>query len=186
MPGAGSAAETIRRWWYQRLSAVALLPLSLWFIYDLFTLASLEYAVVRDWLATPSSVILFILFIPTLFFHAQSGMHEVIEDYVASETAKDGGYYPGKVPGNAVRARFHAGHNDNPPGPVTMSTAYQLIQHEYDIVVVGAGGAGLRATFGMAEKGLKTACITKVFPYPQSHRCGPGGHERGPGQHGRG
>ena len=84
-PGAGSAAETIRRWWYQRLSAVALLPLSLWFIYDLSTLASLEYAVVREWLATPSSVILFILLIPTLFYHAQSGMHEVIEDYVASE-----------------------------------------------------------------------------------------------------
>ena len=86
--GAGSAAETIRRWWYQRLSAVALLPLSLWFIYDLSTLASLEYAVVREWLATPSSVILFILLIPTLFFHAQSGMHEVIEDYVASERQK--------------------------------------------------------------------------------------------------
>ena len=84
-PGAGSATETIRRWWYQRLSAVALLPLSLWFIYDLSTLASLEYAVVREWLATPSSVILFILLIPTLFYHAQSGMHEVIEDYVASE-----------------------------------------------------------------------------------------------------
>lgn len=87
-PGAGSAAETVRRWWYQRLSAVALLPLSLWFIYDLSTLASLEYAVVRNWLATPSSVILFILFIPTLFFHAQSGMYEIIEDYVASERQK--------------------------------------------------------------------------------------------------
>ena len=87
-PGAGSAAESIRRWWYQRLSAVALLPLSLWFIYDLSTLASLEYAVVRNWLATPSSAILFILFIPTLFFHAQSGMYEVIEDYVASERQK--------------------------------------------------------------------------------------------------
>lgn len=42
--------------------------------------------------------------------------------------------------------------------------AYDLIQHSYDVVVVGAGGAGLRATFGMAEKNLKTACITKVFP----------------------
>ncbi|CAA9891216.1 succinate dehydrogenase, flavoprotein subunit [Candidatus Methylobacter favarea] len=45
-----------------------------------------------------------------------------------------------------------------------MSTAYKIIEHAYDVVVVGAGGAGLRATFGMAEKGLKTACITKVFP----------------------
>lgn len=42
--------------------------------------------------------------------------------------------------------------------------AYEIIDHEYDVVVVGAGGAGLRATFGMAEKGLKTACISKVFP----------------------
>jgi succinate dehydrogenase / fumarate reductase flavoprotein subunit len=42
--------------------------------------------------------------------------------------------------------------------------AYKIIDHEYDVVVVGAGGAGLRATFGMASKGLKTACITKVFP----------------------
>ncbi|HEY2610809.1 MAG TPA: succinate dehydrogenase flavoprotein subunit [Reyranella sp.] len=42
--------------------------------------------------------------------------------------------------------------------------AYKVIEHEYDVVVVGAGGAGLRATFGMASKGLKTACITKVFP----------------------
>jgi succinate dehydrogenase / fumarate reductase flavoprotein subunit len=42
--------------------------------------------------------------------------------------------------------------------------AYELTDHYYDVVVVGAGGAGLRATFGMAEKGLKTACITKVFP----------------------
>ncbi|MFY9288470.1 MAG: succinate dehydrogenase flavoprotein subunit [Alphaproteobacteria bacterium] len=45
-----------------------------------------------------------------------------------------------------------------------MSKAYEFIDHTYDVVVVGAGGAGLRATFGMAEKGLKTACITKVFP----------------------
>ncbi len=42
--------------------------------------------------------------------------------------------------------------------------AYEFIDHSYDVVVVGAGGSGLRATLGMAEQGLKTACITKVFP----------------------
>ncbi|MBW0144274.1 succinate dehydrogenase flavoprotein subunit [Sphingomicrobium clamense] len=41
---------------------------------------------------------------------------------------------------------------------------YQIIDHTYDVVVVGAGGSGLRATMGAAEKGLKTACVTKVFP----------------------
>ena len=45
-----------------------------------------------------------------------------------------------------------------------MPAAYPIIDHTYDVVVVGAGGAGLRATFGMAQKGLRTACITKVFP----------------------
>lgn len=45
-----------------------------------------------------------------------------------------------------------------------MSEAYRIVDHAYDVVVVGAGGAGLRATFGAAAKGLSTACITKVFP----------------------
>lgn len=45
-----------------------------------------------------------------------------------------------------------------------MAKAYEIIEHEYDVVVVGAGGAGLRATLGMGAAGLKTACITKVFP----------------------
>jgi succinate dehydrogenase / fumarate reductase flavoprotein subunit len=43
-------------------------------------------------------------------------------------------------------------------------SSYQFIDHTYDVVVVGAGGAGLRATFGLAHSGLSTACITKVFP----------------------
>ncbi len=43
-------------------------------------------------------------------------------------------------------------------------SAYKIIDHTYDVVVVGAGGAGLRATMGAAEAGLKTACVTKVFP----------------------
>ena len=45
-----------------------------------------------------------------------------------------------------------------------MSAAYTLEEHQYDVVVIGAGGAGLRATMGMAATGLSTACITKVFP----------------------
>ena len=45
-----------------------------------------------------------------------------------------------------------------------MTGAYKIVDHSYDVVVVGAGGAGLRATFGLAEQGLRTACVTKVFP----------------------
>ncbi len=45
-----------------------------------------------------------------------------------------------------------------------MTSNYDIKTHEFDVIVVGAGGAGLRATFGMAEAGLSTACITKVFP----------------------
>ena len=58
-----------------------------------------------------------------------------------------------------------------------MSQSYEIIDHKYDVIVIGAGGAGLRATLGMAAAGLKTACITKVFP-TRSHtvaaQCGIG------------
>ncbi|MEX1147763.1 MAG: FAD-binding protein, partial [Sphingomonadales bacterium] len=45
-----------------------------------------------------------------------------------------------------------------------MSQSYPITDHVYDVVVVGAGGSGQRASQGMAEAGLKTACVTKVFP----------------------
>tara|TARA_X000000368_G_scaffold381048_1_gene337280 strand:+ start:5044 stop:6864 length:1821 start_codon:yes stop_codon:yes gene_type:complete len=48
--------------------------------------------------------------------------------------------------------------------PAVNGAAYDIIDHEYDVVIVGAGGAGLRATLGMAEAGLKTACVSKLFP----------------------
>ena len=45
-----------------------------------------------------------------------------------------------------------------------LSRDYPVVDHTYDAVVVGAGGAGLRAAFGLANEGFKTACITKLFP----------------------
>ncbi len=62
-------------------------------------------------------------------------------------------------------AEASSGKSNATPGTFNVGgRAYKVIDHEYDVVVVGAGGAGLRATLGMAEKGLKTACVTKVFP----------------------
>ena len=54
-----------------------------------------------------------------------------------------------------------------------MSKPYDLTEHQYDVIVVGAGGAGLRATMGIAASGLTTACVTKVFP-TRSHVRGFG------------
>ncbi len=64
--------------------------------------------------------------------------------------------------------------------------AYEYETHAYDVVVVGAGGAGLRATLGMAEQGLRTACITKVFPTRVAYRRRTGRHRRLARQHGPG
>src|SRR3546814_17069060 len=61
------------------------------------------------------------------------------------------------------------------PGTSAMTKSYEVIEHTYDVVVVGAGGAGLRATLGLAEAGLKTACITKVFPTRRHTAAAQGG-----------
>ena len=56
------------------------------------------------------------------------------------------------------------GKGANGAAPALNGKAYPITDHVYDVVVVGAGGAGLRATLGCAEAGLKTACVTQVFP----------------------
>jgi succinate dehydrogenase / fumarate reductase flavoprotein subunit len=57
-----------------------------------------------------------------------------------------------------------ADNSNGTSAPSVNGRAYTIIDHTYDVVVVGAGGAGLRATLGAAQSGLKTACVTKVFP----------------------
>jgi succinate dehydrogenase / fumarate reductase flavoprotein subunit len=56
------------------------------------------------------------------------------------------------------------GHANSAKAPAAGGQAYKIVDHTYDVVVVGAGGAGLRATLGAGQAGLRTACITKVFP----------------------
>ncbi len=63
---------------------------------------------------------------------------------------------------------------------------YEFIDHKFDVVVVGAGGSGLRAALGCAQAGLKTACITKVFPTRSHTVAAQGGISALAGQHGRG
>ena len=73
------------------------------------------------------------------------------------------------------------GNGANGSGPATNGHAYPIEDHSYDVVVVGAGGAGLRAVVGCSEAGLRTACITKCFgPSPPWL---PGQHLRGTRQH---
>ena len=48
--------------------------------------------------------------------------------------------------------------------PALNGFAYKIVDHTYDVVVVGGGGAGLCAVFGLADKGLRTACISKIYP----------------------
>jgi succinate dehydrogenase / fumarate reductase membrane anchor subunit len=86
--GLGSAKQGTHHWWHQRLTALALLPLSLWFIYSLVRMSSADYNTVASWLSLPYVTILLIMFVVSLFYHAQLGVQVVIEDYINSEWQK--------------------------------------------------------------------------------------------------
>jgi succinate dehydrogenase membrane anchor subunit len=86
--GLGSAKEGLHHWWSQRLTAIALVPLSLWFIYSLVVVTGADYATVVAWLANPLNAVLMLLFIFSLYYHAALGVQVVIEDYIDSEWQK--------------------------------------------------------------------------------------------------
>jgi succinate dehydrogenase / fumarate reductase membrane anchor subunit len=86
--GLGSAKEGVHHWWAQRLTAAALVPLTLWFIVGVVGLSGASHAAAIDWIASPVSVVLLALLIVATFHHAQLGVQVVIEDYVHSEGRK--------------------------------------------------------------------------------------------------
>lgn len=88
--GLGSARDGTAHWWYQRLTAVVLVPLSVWLMMTIISLTSLSHSVVTAWLSFPVNAILLIIFLITLFHHAQLGVQVVIEDYIHSEWQKLG------------------------------------------------------------------------------------------------
>lgn len=86
--GLGSTREGVHHWWAQRMSAVALLPLSMWFVYSLITLTGADYQSFHAWVSEFGNSVFLVLLIVTLFHHAQLGVTVVIEDYVHSEAVK--------------------------------------------------------------------------------------------------
>ena len=82
--GLGSAKEGSGHWWAERVSAVALVPVTLWFAASIIAHAGSDYATFVGWLRTPLATILMILLLIALFHHTALGLQVVIEDYVHS------------------------------------------------------------------------------------------------------
>lgn len=82
--GLGSAKKGIGAWWGQRVSAVALVPLTLWFVASIISHIGSDYATFAAWLRSPFVAILMILMLLALFYHTALGLQVVIEDYVHS------------------------------------------------------------------------------------------------------
>jgi succinate dehydrogenase / fumarate reductase membrane anchor subunit len=80
--GTGSAKDGTGHWWAQRVSAVALIPLTLWLFFSLLALPALDYETVRTWLALPTSGFLAVLTVAVMTYHSYLGTTVVTEDYV--------------------------------------------------------------------------------------------------------
>ena len=79
--GLGSAKDGVGHWWMQRLTAIALIPLVVWFAVSLVMLSGADYATVRAWIGSPLVMVLLILVIGVGLHHGQLGMQVVLEDY---------------------------------------------------------------------------------------------------------
>ena len=81
--GLGAAGEGVGHWWSQRVTAVALVLLTLWFLGALIGLGRLDHATIVAWLESPLTAVLMVLLVVTVVYHSQLGVQVVIEDYVA-------------------------------------------------------------------------------------------------------
>ncbi len=86
--GLGSAKEGVGHWWAQRVTAIALVPLSIWFVFAAISLIGADYATFRGWISIFGNAVLMIVLVGTLFYHGYLGMQVVIEDYVHGDAAR--------------------------------------------------------------------------------------------------
>jgi succinate dehydrogenase / fumarate reductase membrane anchor subunit len=88
--GLGSAKEGVEHWWVQRLTAIALVPLSLWFVSAVIGLAGADLETMQNWVGLPLPAILLVLLLIATFYHLSLGLQVVIEDYVHTDLTKLG------------------------------------------------------------------------------------------------
>ena len=86
--GLGSAKNGVGHYWAQRLTAVALVPLLIWFVLSVVSHVGASYETIHAWLASPCTAALLVALIIAAFHHAQLGVQVVIEDYVSTESTK--------------------------------------------------------------------------------------------------
>ncbi|RFA28357.1 succinate dehydrogenase, hydrophobic membrane anchor protein [Alkalilimnicola ehrlichii] len=86
--GLGSAKDGVHHWWIERLTAVALVPLYIWFVWGLISHAGADYETVAAWIGSPVTAVLLVLLLAVTFHHAQLGMQVVYEDYIHTEWLK--------------------------------------------------------------------------------------------------
>ena len=86
--GMGASGEGSHHWWRQRLSALVLIPLTLWFLFSIVDQLGQSHLVVQDWIADPFTALGLILYSIFMFYHARLGLQVVIEDYVHNRSIR--------------------------------------------------------------------------------------------------
>jgi succinate dehydrogenase membrane anchor subunit len=86
--GMGSAKAGTHHWWMQRVTAIAMVPLVIWFVVSMAALASADHATLVAWIGNPLTTLLLVLFAFSTFYHMKLGLQVVVEDYVHVEGTK--------------------------------------------------------------------------------------------------
>ena len=86
--GLGSAKSGTHHWWMQKVTAIALIPLTIWFVSSIVQMTQADYEIVINWMNSPVVAILMTLFIITGIYHLKLGLQVIVEDYIHSEGSK--------------------------------------------------------------------------------------------------